>query len=154
MTELGWAPEGTLEADLLTQLAWGQAFPEESSFLPGSLVGGFFPDPPPPTPAGLSSQFLQDWAYQVPLFPLSWRVNSRLCQGDETPDNAQKLHCSLMWVFQKPDRQRRPRHLHVGMEKPRHRQVKDVPGPQITRVAMHTLTWGLLQGWALGPFFF
>lgn len=32
--------------------------------------------------------------------------------------------------------------------------MKDVPEPQITRVAMHTLTWGLLQGWALGPFFF
>lgn len=53
------------------QLAWGQAFPEESSFLPGSLVGGFFPDPAPPTPAGLSSQLLHDWAYQVPPSPSS-----------------------------------------------------------------------------------
>lgn len=36
----------TLEPDLLTQLAWGQVFPEESSFVLGPLVGGFFPELP------------------------------------------------------------------------------------------------------------
>lgn len=33
-----------LERDLLTQLAWGQVFSGESSFLLGPLGGGFFPE--------------------------------------------------------------------------------------------------------------
>lgn len=79
----------SLEPDLLTQLARGQVFPGESSFLLGPLVGGFFPEFPfSSSPSRTKQSIIMELGLQASLFPLCLGVNTRLCQGDKTPDNA------------------------------------------------------------------